>query len=93
MNYKIIVLIVSLFILIENGNCKSIGQISHDTTSDTTYAFIVAGHAYGSHTGTNLGLYTPLLNSLDGGYDPAVEFIVLTGDIVRTRLIILRIHA
>ncbi|MFC1763237.1 metallophosphoesterase [Planctomycetota bacterium] len=49
---------------------------------DTSYAFIVAGHAYGAHDGVNIGLHPPLLNSLDSGYDPNAAFIVLTGDIV-----------
>ncbi len=49
---------------------------------DTSYAFIVAGHAYGAHAGGNLGLHPALLNSLNSGYDPNVSFIVFTGDIV-----------
>ena len=49
---------------------------------DTSYSFIAAGHAYGSHTGGNLGLHPALLNSLDSGYDSNTAFIVFTGDIV-----------
>ena len=49
---------------------------------DTPYAFIVAGHAYGSHDGVNIGLHPDLLNSLNSGYDSNVAFIVFTGDIV-----------
>ena len=49
---------------------------------DTSYAFIVAGHAYGAHDGTNIGLHPELLNSLDSGYDSNTAFIVFTGDIV-----------
>ncbi|MCK4747252.1 MAG: metallophosphoesterase, partial [Bacteroidales bacterium] len=49
---------------------------------DTSYAFIVAGHAYGSHDGANIGLHPALLNSLDSGFDPDVAIFVFTGDIV-----------
>ena len=49
---------------------------------DTSYAFIVAGHAYGSHDGVNIGLHPKLLNSLNSGYDSNAAFIVFTGDIV-----------
>jgi hypothetical protein len=52
--------------------------------SDTAYSFIVAGHAYGAHSGTNIGLHPPLLSSLDAGYDSKSAFIVLTGDIVNS---------
>jgi len=51
--------------------------------SDTSYSFIVAGHAYGSHTAKNIGLHPALLNSLNSGYDSNAAFIVFTGDIVR----------
>ncbi len=50
--------------------------------SDTAYAFIVAGHAYGAHEGGNTGLHPAFLNSLQSGYDSTAAFIVLTGDIV-----------
>jgi hypothetical protein len=48
----------------------------------SSYAFIVAGHAYGAHEGGNIGLHPAFLNSLDSGYDPGVAFFVFTGDIV-----------
>ena len=32
--------------------------------SDSTYSFLVAGHAYGAHTGKNLGLHPPFLNKI-----------------------------
>lgn len=50
--------------------------------SDTAYSFIVAGHAYGAHSGTNIGLHPHLLSSLTDGYETNTAFIVLTGDIV-----------
>ena len=49
---------------------------------DTAYAFIVAGHAYGSHDGGNLGLHPALLNRLNSGFDPNTAFMIFTGDIV-----------
>ncbi len=55
-------------------------QLSAQTNS--TYSFIVAGHAYGAHSGTNIGLHPNLLESLNAGYDSTVSFFVFTGDIV-----------
>ncbi len=49
---------------------------------DTSYAFIVAGHAYGSHDGVNIGLHPNLLNSLNSGFNSNAAFFVFTGDIV-----------
>ncbi len=49
---------------------------------DTAYSFIVAGHAYGAHAGTNTGLHPSLLNSLNAGFDPKTSLFVFTGDIV-----------
>ena len=48
----------------------------------SSYSFVVAGHAYGSHDGDNIGLHPPLLECFYSGIDPTVEFIVFTGDIV-----------
>ncbi len=48
----------------------------------SSYSFIAAGHAYGSHDGDNIGLHPPLLERLYSGIDSTVEFIVFTGDIV-----------
>jgi predicted MPP superfamily phosphohydrolase len=47
-----------------------------------TYSFIVAGHTYGAHTGTNIGLYPKFLTSLDAGFDTSTRFMVFTGDLV-----------
>ncbi len=49
---------------------------------DTSYAFIVAGHAYGAHAGGNTGLHPALLSRLNSGYDSTTAFFVFTGDIV-----------
>ncbi len=50
--------------------------------ADTSYSFIVAGHAYGAHDGENIGLHPNFLSSLDSGYDSLAAFFVFTGDIV-----------
>ena len=57
-------------------------QVCVFAQSDLTYSFIVAGHAYGAHSGTNIGLHPPLLSSLNAGFDANTAFIVFTGDIV-----------
>lgn len=49
---------------------------------DTAYSFIVAGHAYGAHSGGNPGLHPAFLNSLNAGFDTGTCFFILTGDIV-----------
>jgi hypothetical protein len=52
---------------------------------EESYRFIVAGHAYGSHGGTNPGLY-PLFYQylLTHQNELAPSFLILNGDIVRT---------
>lgn len=50
--------------------------------TDTSYSFIVAGHAYGAHDGGNTGLHPAFLESLDKGFDQKVAFFVFTGDVV-----------
>ena len=49
---------------------------------DSTYSIIVAGHAYGAHSGSNLGLHPPLLEKLNQNVDSTIAYIFLTGDIV-----------
>ncbi len=44
--------------------------------------FIVAGHAYGAHGGSNIGLHPPLLKKLALTPDSSINTIFLTGDIV-----------
>jgi 3',5'-cyclic AMP phosphodiesterase CpdA len=44
-------------------------------------SFVVAGHAYGAHDGTNVGLYPRFLEAL--GRQKRFDFVVLTGDVVR----------
>ena len=56
--------------------------ITGKAQSDSTYSFIVAGHAYGAHSGTNIGLHPPLLEKLAAKADSTVMGIFLTGDIV-----------
>jgi hypothetical protein len=48
---------------------------------DSTYSFLVAGHAYGAHTGVNIGLHPPFLKKLTENQDSIVA-LFLTGDIV-----------
>lgn len=49
-----------------------------------SYSILVAGHAYGAHAGTNLGLHPPFLSKLHENKDATVEGLFLTGDIVNT---------
>jgi len=50
--------------------------------SNNYYSIIVAGHAYGSHTGINIGLHPIFLERLNSEFDSTLSFFVLTGDIV-----------
>jgi len=50
--------------------------------NDSTYSFLVAGHAYGAHAGTNNGLHPPFLKKLTENHD-SVMALFLTGDIVK----------
>ena len=51
--------------------------------SDGSYSIVVAGHAYGAHAGTNIGLHPPLIKKLSEEND-SVSALILTGDIVNT---------
>ena len=46
--------------------------------------FIVAGHAYGHHGGTNVGMNKKLFKCLKESISDSTNFIVFTGDFVRT---------
>lgn len=48
-----------------------------------SYSIVVAGHAYGAHAGTNIGLHPPLIKKLSEEKD-SVSALILTGDIVNT---------
>jgi len=50
--------------------------------TDSSYSFLVAGHAYGAHSGTNIGLHPPFLQKLIENQDSSVMAVFLTGDIV-----------
>lgn len=54
---------------------------SANSQNDSTYSFLVAGHAYGAHAGTNIGLHPPFLKKLAEKND-SVMAVFLTGDIV-----------
>lgn len=49
--------------------------------SQDEYTILVAGHAYGAHAGTNIGLHPPLIKKLSEEKD-SVSALILTGDIV-----------
>ncbi|MFA9391776.1 MAG: metallophosphoesterase [Prolixibacteraceae bacterium] len=57
-----------------------IGNLNANNTNE--FSFLVAGHAYGAHEGTNLGLHPPFLQKLESELDSSVFAIFLTGDIV-----------
>ncbi|MDB3945730.1 metallophosphoesterase [Gammaproteobacteria bacterium] len=59
--------------------------VSNSVPKYFPYSFIVAGHTYGSHSGKNPGLYTKFYQHLSSKFlrSESVDFIVLTGDIVR----------
>ncbi len=56
----------------DNGNAQQ----------DSAYSIIVAGHAYGAHAGTNIGLHPPFLEKLRQNVDSTYKYIFLTGDII-----------
>ena len=75
-NYKLkrsLALIVILFIWISIQ-----GQVN------SGYSILVAGHAYGAHAGTNIGLHQPLMDKLHERTDASTAALFLTGDIVNT---------
>ena len=58
------------------------GQGAHPPSADPEgYSFLVAGHAYGAHGGTNVGLLPRFLAAAEK--EPPFDFVVLTGDFVR----------
>lgn len=48
------------------------------------YKILVAGHAYGAHSGVNIGLHPPFLEKLKNEQNGNVLGLFLTGDIVNT---------
>ena len=50
--------------------------------TDNVYSIFVAGHAFGAHAGTNIGLHPPFLAKLKADQDRSVKALFLTGDIV-----------
>jgi hypothetical protein len=57
-------------------------SIRTSAQADSTYSIFVAGHAYGAHVGTNIGLHPPFLAKLKTNNDSTVKALILTGDIV-----------
>ena len=74
--YSIFALVVLLFAIIQPNNVKS--------QENSNYSFLVAGHAYGAHAGTNIGLHPPFLKKLSEERDTNLLGLFLTGDIVNT---------
>lgn len=56
--------------------------INAKSQTDSSYSFLVAGHAYGAHSGENIGLHPPLLKKLAENPDSSTMALFLTGDIV-----------
>lgn len=56
--------------------------ITTSAQNDSSYSILVAGHAYGAHAGTNIGLHPPFLDKLRTNPDSSVTALFLTGDIV-----------
>jgi hypothetical protein len=59
-------------LLTNHGLCQTEGN----------YSFLVAGHGYGAHAGTNIGLHPPFLSKLTTVIMPQVFALFLTGDLV-----------
>lgn len=72
MKYLKVTLSLLLIFLIWESNLKA--QLS--------YSFFVGGHAYGAHSGTNLGMHPPFLKKMAEELDPSVFAVFLTGDII-----------
>lgn len=68
---KNLALIISLF-----SGISMQGQVQ------SAYSILVAGHAYGAHTGVNIGLHPPFLEKLKVRPENVVAALFLTGDIV-----------
>ena len=64
------------------SSCVLLRCANPETSSpQRTINFIAGGHAYGSHSGTNEGLYPKFQNALQTV--SAIDYLVLVGDIVR----------
>lgn len=68
----------SMLLLVASLCCWNITH-AQDTSR---YSILVAGHAYGAHAGTNIGLHPPFLKRLALEDTTDVEALFLTGDIV-----------
>lgn len=63
------------------GWAVSIRGAEAPAVDSEAFAFVVAGHTYGAHEGTNVGLLPRFLATLETQGD--VDFLILTGDFVR----------
>jgi hypothetical protein len=71
-----------VWMVLQLGLVLSISNFTLQAQINRSYSFIVAGHTYGGHAGTNIGLYPKFLASLDAGFDTLTRFMVFTGDLV-----------
>ena len=72
-------------LLIKRSSALLIGLliwVSMQGQVNSAYSILVAGHAYGAHAGTNIGLHPPFLNKLQKRTGIPVAALFLTGDIV-----------
>lgn len=54
-----------------------------EAADSTKIRFLVAGHAYGAHSGSNQGLHPPLLEKLAARSFGHLDFLAFTGDVLR----------
>lgn len=74
--------IIAIFILLTLVSCKQ-EPISFQVKDSQNFKFLVAGHAYGSHDGKNLGLYPKFLKKLKSADHHKADFLILNGDMLR----------
>ena len=70
-----------IIVCFSNTNAKLINPPNINNIDQ--YTFIVAGHAYGSHFGKNIGLHPPFYNKLEYIRDSGCDFMIFVGDFIR----------
>jgi len=73
--------ILVIILMFTNTNANSI--IPPKIKNTDKYTFIVAGHAYGSHFGTNVGLHPQFVNKLEYIKNSGCDFMIFAGDFIR----------
>ena len=76
---------VALLTVLVTCQGQTLAQMSPNPSVDPQkYSFIVAGHAYGSHSGNNLGIYPKFWNNLSNVLGKKeIAFVIFTGDALR----------